>query len=287
MNCLLHCETASGVCPPADHRGVGHRPADWSVISCSHSSGHYPVQMAIGIGRRKFIFALGGAAAMWPLAARAQQASLPLVGFVHAGSADTAARYLAAFRRSLNDLGYAEGRNVTIEFHWLEGHYDRLPALMDDLVRRQVTVIAAAGSTQVALAAKAATATIPIVFAVSEDPVQLGLVASLARPGSNATGINFFQTEVTAKRLRLLHDLVPKAVRIAVLVDPANTSTTETTLQDVRGRLPPSDCKFRCSTPRRSARLMAPSPLLRANGPTLCSSPPIHSSLAALRSLPC
>jgi putative tryptophan/tyrosine transport system substrate-binding protein len=194
--------------------------------------------MAIGIGRRKFIFALGGAAAMWPLAARAQQASLPLVGFVHAGSADTAARYLAAFRRSLNDLGYAEGRNVTIEFHWLEGHYDRLPALMDDLVRRQVTVIAAAGSTQVALAAKAATATIPIVFAVSEDPVQLGLVASLARPGSNATGINFFQTEVTAKRLRLLHDLIPKAVRIAVLVDPANTSTAETTLQDVREAAP-------------------------------------------------
>ena len=175
---------------------------------------------------------------MWPLAARAEQASLPLVGFVHAGSPDTAARYLAAFRRSLNDLGYAEGRNVTIEFHWLEGHYDRLPALMDDLVRRQVTVIAAAGSTQVALAAKAATATIPIVFAVSEDPVQLGLVASLARPGSNATGINFFQTEVTAKRLRLLHDLVPKAVRIAVLVDPANTSTTETTLQDVREAAP-------------------------------------------------
>ena len=175
---------------------------------------------------------------MCPLAARAQQASLPLVGFVHAGSPDTAARYLAAFRQSLNDLGYVEGQNVTIEFHWLEGHYDRLPALMDDLVRRQVTVIAAAGSTQVALAAKAATATIPIVFAVSEDPVQLGLVASLARPGSNATGINFFQTEVTAKRLRLLHDLVPKAVRIAVLVDPANTSTTETTLQDVREAAP-------------------------------------------------
>src|ERR1700734_1852016 len=107
MICLLHCETASGVCPPPAPRGVGHRPADWSVISCSHSSGHYPVQMAIGIGRRKFTFAIGGAAAMWPLAARAQQASLPLVGFVHAGSADTAARYLPAFRRSLNDLVYA------------------------------------------------------------------------------------------------------------------------------------------------------------------------------------
>jgi putative tryptophan/tyrosine transport system substrate-binding protein len=194
--------------------------------------------MAIGIGRRKFISALGGAAAMWPLAARAQQAALPLVGFVHAGSPDTAARYLAAFRRSLNDLGYVEGQNVTVEYHWLEGHYDRLPALMDDLVRRQATVIAAVGSTQVALAAKAATATIPIVFAVSEDPVQLGLVASLARPDSNATGINFFQTEVTAKRLRLLHDLIPKAVRIAVLVDPANTSTAETTLQDVREAAP-------------------------------------------------
>jgi putative ABC transport system substrate-binding protein len=190
--------------------------------------------MAINIARRKFTAAFGGALFAWPLAAHAQQPALPVVGFIHAGSPEAAARYLAAFRKSLNETGYVEGQNVTVEFHWLGGQYDRLPGLLTDLVRRQVAVIATPGSTQVALAAKAATATIPIVFGISEDPVQLGLVASLARPGGNATGINFFQTEVAAKRLRLLHDLVPKAVRIAVLVNPANAATANTTLRDVQ-----------------------------------------------------
>jgi putative tryptophan/tyrosine transport system substrate-binding protein len=138
----------------------------------------------------------------------------------------------------LNGSGYVEGQNVTVEYHWLEGQYDRLPALMADLVRRQVAVIATTGSVPAVLAAKAATATIPIVFGVPQDPVELGLVASLARPGGNATGTNFFASEVAAKRLRLLHDLLPKAVRVAVLVNPANAATAEPTLREVQEAAP-------------------------------------------------
>jgi putative ABC transport system substrate-binding protein len=182
--------------------------------------------------RREVILALGGAAA-WPLVARAQQPALPVVAFVNGRSQETSVRLARAFREGLNETGYIEGQNVTVEHHWLDGQYDRLPALMADLVRRRMAVIATPGSNPASLAAKTATTTVPIVFGVGEDPVKLGLVANLARPGGNATGVNFFGQEVAAKRLGLLHDLVPNAVRIAVLVNPGNTSTAAATQRDI------------------------------------------------------
>jgi putative ABC transport system substrate-binding protein len=187
--------------------------------------------------RRRNLLALIGAAVAWPLAARAQQPALPVVGFLDSGSPNTSAHYVDAFRKGLSEAGYVEGQNVTVEYRYLEGQFDRVPAFVADLVRRRVAVIATPNRAG-ALAAKAATATIPIVFGVTEDPVRLGLVASLARPGGNATGINFFGNEVVAKRLQLLHDLVPKAVRIAVLVNPANPTTAESTLQDAQEAAP-------------------------------------------------
>ena len=187
--------------------------------------------------RREFISLLGGTAVTWPLVARAQQPGLPVVGFVRDGAADASARLVAAFRKGLNEAGYFEGQNVSVEYHWLDGGYDRLPPLMADLVRRQVAVIATPGAVTT-LAAKASTATIPIVFGVGDNPVRLGLVASVARPGGNATGINFFSQEVAAKRLRLLQELVPRAVRIAVLVNPANVSVAENTVHDTQQAAP-------------------------------------------------
>jgi putative ABC transport system substrate-binding protein len=185
------------------------------------------------IRRREFIAGLGSAAA-WPVVARAQQAAMPLIGFVAGGSANASASYAAAFRKGLGETGYVEGQNVTVEYHWLEDQYDRLPSLMADLVRRRVAVIATPASTAASLAAKAATATIPIVFGVGVDLTKFGLVASLARPGGNATGTNSFSGEVIGKRLGLLHELVPKAARVAVLVNPGNGPGAEFNLHGVQ-----------------------------------------------------
>lgn len=184
--------------------------------------------------RRREFFGLVGGAVAWTLPTRAQQTAKPLIGVVGGGSAAGFTRELVAFRKGLSETGYTEGQNITVEYHWLEGKYDRLPTLMDDLVSRKVAVIATSGSGPAALAAKAATSTIPIVFGFGEDPVQLGLVASVARPGGNATGVNFFTNEVVAKRLRLLHDLLPKAVRVAVLVNPSNATSVKSTSEAVQ-----------------------------------------------------
>ena len=182
--------------------------------------------------RRDFTL-LGGAIVAWPLAARAQQAAMPAIGFLDGRSVDSLTDRLRAFRQGLKDVGYVEGENVTIIYRWAENQVDRLPDLAAELVRRPVAVIVASGGPNVVFAAKAATTTIPILFLTAEDPVRLGLVASLARPGGNLTGINFLNRELASKQLELLRELVPAATRVAVLVDPTNVSVTESILREV------------------------------------------------------
>jgi putative ABC transport system substrate-binding protein len=188
--------------------------------------------------RRDLLGSLGCAAIAWPRAARAQQPTLPVVVFLNGGQPDNSAHYTAAFRKGLSEAGLVEGRNVTVEYHWFAGQYDRVPELVADLVHRRVSVIASPGFPSGSLAAKAATATIPIVFGVGDDPVKLGLVASIARPGGNATGVNFFSHELISKRLGLLRELVPKAARIAVLVNPDYTDAAEAIFREARQAAP-------------------------------------------------
>jgi len=206
------------------------------------------------VKRRELITLIGIAATAWPLAARAQLPSTatPVVTFINARRADTGTAFAAEFRKGLSQTGFAEGQDVRVEYHWLDGHYEELPSIINDAVRRTVAVIATPGSTPASLAAKAATATIPIVFGVAEDPVMLGLVASLAQPGGNATGINFFASEIDAKRLGLMHEMLPKASRFAVLVNPANRVTTGATSNALKRAAPGLGLElvfFNASTP--------------------------------------
>ena len=183
------------------------------------------------MNRRAFITAIGGAAAAaaWPHTARAQQSAIPVIGYLDASAPETSARFAAAFRKGLSEIGYAEGRNVAIEYRWAYNNYDRVPELASDLLGRRVSVIAAMGGTQTALAAKAATTVVPIVFGFGGDPVETGLVASLSRPGGNVTGVVTMNVELAAKRLGLMRELVPAATRFAVLVNPDNPGTASAT----------------------------------------------------------
>jgi putative ABC transport system substrate-binding protein len=211
--------------------------------------------------RREFIALLGSAVAARPLAARAQQPVMPVIGFLSITFAGEQPQWLAAFRNGLSETGYVEGQNVVIEYRWAEGQYNRLPELAADLIRHHVNVVVTLLSTLAALTAKATTTTIPIVFSVGDDPVKHGLVSSLSQPGGNVTGVNFFSAEVTAKRLGLLHEFLPEAARIGVLVNPTNVENTERTVKDVKSAADhPSDLpvvqstKFKLAVNLRTAK---------------------------------
>jgi len=222
-----------------------------------------------GMRRRDFIKAIGGSVAAWPLAAGAQQSAGPIVGFLSSASPDLYVTRLNAFRQGLKETGYVEGQNVAIEYRWAEGHNDRLASLATDLIRRRVTVLVAGGGTPTAVAAKAATTTIPVVFAVGVDPVTVGLVASMIRPGGNLTGITNLATEVGPKRLEVLRELLPTATGIAVLVNPANPSLAELYLQVLRpvaDKLGVQLHVLNASTDRDFDTVFASLPRLQASG---------------------
>ncbi len=188
--------------------------------------------------RRAFITFLGGAVSAWPVLLRGQSSALPVITLINGRGAESGAGFASEFVKGLRQAGFTEGKDVVVEYHWLDGHYEQIPGIIDDAVRRGVALIATPGSSPGSIAAKAATETIPIVFGVSEDPVAMGLVKSLARPGTNATGINFFAGEIDAKRLGLMRELLPKAVRFAVIVNPANPATAGATSKALRDVAP-------------------------------------------------
>jgi putative tryptophan/tyrosine transport system substrate-binding protein len=228
---LPHAPTAKAA---SGHREGDRRPAGWDVVPFS-SQEHVLVRlghMQFGIGRRQFISALGGAATAWPLVARAQQPPVPVIGYLAPGTPEPDADLVAAFRTGLSETGYVESRNVVIEFRWAENDSNRLPVLAADLVRQGVNVIVAISAPVAVIAAKVTT-TVPIVFLVPEDPVKLGLVTSLSRPGGNMTGVNIFASELAAKRLELLRTMVPTATRVAALFNPAEPNIAATNLRAV------------------------------------------------------
>jgi ABC-type uncharacterized transport system substrate-binding protein len=237
--------------------------------------------------RRDFITLLGGAAAAWPLAARAQQPALPVIGFLNASSPAAPTVSLRSFHQSLSDAGFVEGRNVAIEYRWAEGRYDQLPAMASDLVRRQVTVIVATGGIPAVAAAKAATSTIPIVCNVGVDPVRAGLVASLNRPGGNLTGVATLNTEVAPKRLQLLHEAVPAATAIALLVNPANQNaeTLSADLAAAASALRLQSHVLRASTERDLAVLSETFAQLRLGALVIANDPFFSDRTAQLAAL--
>ena len=238
--------------------------------------------------RREFITLLGGAAIIWPLVARAQQLALPMVGFINPASPQSYARPLSAFLKGLGETGYVDGHNVAIEYRWAEGRNDRLPAMVADLVHRQVAVIAAT-STSAALAAKAANTTIPIVFEMGDDPVRLGLVASLNQPGGNVTGVTQTNVEVAPKRLQLLHEVIPPARVMVLLVNPADPALAEMTTKEVQAAARTLGLELHvlnASTERDFDAVFAKLIQLRAGGPFLISRSEQLAALAARHAVP-